>query len=240
MQRKSEIAHHGLPFNCPHTLEDANIFIDMLKMPQNAKIIDIGCGRGELLCMLTEAFTASGFGVDSNPILLSKVRSVGKGSVTIIEADLNDWINENSKNGSKFDLIICIGSLKEGQQVELTNQMAGLLNPNGWLIVGELVWVQKPSQHFLDFLEMTEDAHLYLPEFKSHFENLNFEIKYSSVVSIAPYETSLLNNVEKWAALNPTDPDAEIILQKSREWNEFSSEHAWVTWEFATIVAQKK
>ena len=108
MQRKSEIAHDGLLFNCPHTLEDAEKFAELLRLPQNPRIVDIGCGRGELLCMLTEAFEAVGFGVDSNPKLLSKMRAVNKGSVEKIEIDMKDWINENIECGTKFDLILCI------------------------------------------------------------------------------------------------------------------------------------
>ena len=121
----------------------------------------------------------------------------------------------------------------------MIGQLSQLLSEEGQLLIGELVWIQQPSQYFLNFLEMKESDYFTESNLQLAMTNCNMEIKRNTSVSLEEYETKLLNNVEDWARDNPNDPDRDVILQKSRDWNTFSQEHAWSTWQFATIVAKK-
>lgn len=241
MQRKSAIAHQGLPFHCPHNLTDFDHFVIYLtNLKKSSKIVDLGCGKGKLLCMLVNKYSAHGIGVDKSASMLAELRSTGVDNVEEIEMDMNAWIRENIDKGNKFDLIICIGSLRQDQQVNNIQQISLLLNDNGYLLIGELTWKKTPSEYFLHYLDMKESSYLYPAELREAIERHAFSILYETSGSLCEYETKLLYNVEKWAIEFSDDPDHEVILNAARDWHAFSSEHAWPTWEFMTIIAQKK
>lgn len=212
--------------------------LEAIPLQAGDAIVDIGCGRGELLAMFAEKYAANGIGVDKSADLLSKIRSVCRGSIAAVQADMDSWIAENSQQ--RYQLIIGIGSLREERLLEMIQQLASMLHPGSYLLVGELVWVAAPSAPFLSHLGCSEASYQYLPAFKQHIERCGLQVLRDQLTPLCAYESALASNVEAWALSHPEDPDREAIVSSSREWHAFSQQHAWPTWEFATIIARKE
>ena len=105
MQRKrSTIGHSGLPFNCPYTDENAQLFIQNIRLEPNSRVLDLGCGRGELLCRIIDEFGCSGVGVDVNSDALDTCRL--KDTINLHCRDLEDYIN-SLEECDYFDCILC-------------------------------------------------------------------------------------------------------------------------------------
>jgi cyclopropane fatty-acyl-phospholipid synthase-like methyltransferase len=236
--KKSVIGHSNLPFNCPHTEEDYQRITNQLVLPANARILDLGCGRGELLCRIVESLdNAHGIGVDNSTEIVKSMRLPSKGIVDVHEMDMVEWLSSNQ--GDAFDLIICIGSLREGNQSSMIEDLSSRLNRGGYLLIGELVWVKEPNETFLEFLGSSPSNYLNGTGLISCISKCDTVIIDQTQTNLSRYETCILTNVEQWASEHVDDPDREKILEMSRSWHEFSSQHAWQTWEFATILAQK-
>ena len=239
MSRKSALAHLGLLYNCPHTDSIVENIICNVRVPKNGVVIDIGCGRGELICKIVEHFEGVvGLALDTNLASLSLVRIPCKGTVKIVEADLEDWVSKSLFENCKFDVIVCIGSLRAGKQTELIQKFVSLLNPGAYLVIGELVWVAEPKSTFLEFLETKTSDYLFESQLMDTLRSLNLETRYKVLQSVEEYETILFNNIKKWAEDNPGDGERDAILGSATAWYNFSSKHAWNTWEFATVVVQ--
>ncbi len=126
MSKRSEIGHADLPFNCPHTNEFISQLINKLNLPNNASIIDIGCGRGELLCRLVELTDGYGVALDNNSSMLDNIRLPSKGTITKLCCDRDIWLNDINANNmphGQYDMIICIGSLSVNNKQEMLKKI---------------------------------------------------------------------------------------------------------------------
>ena len=251
MQRKSAIGHTGLPFNCPHTEELANEVIGLMELNSHSRVLDLGCGKAELLTRIVEKYECTGTGVDTNPNILSISREPTQGVMKLLEKDMAQFIEEND---SEFEAILCIGSIREGEQdvtikklstfLAKSSEEGGSLSPQhstSYLLLGELVWVRPPTTAFLEHLGIKESDYCTRERLCEICLESGLEVVFSTSQSLETYELSILDNIETWAASpgNATDPDYDVIVGKSRDWHKFSKEHAWNTWEFATILVRR-
>lgn len=244
MQRKSAIGHTDLPFNCPHSQELANELVSLLQLSEQSHVLDLGCGKAELLTQILERYGCKGTGVDTNSNILSLARQPCWGTMQLLEKDMTAFIDENN---AAYEGIMCIGSIRAGQQEATIAQLASFLSrrddtKRSFLLIGELVWVdgKSPSTEFLDHLGMTESDYCTLDRLIAICQDNGLEVVFSTKQSLEYYETRILANIEEWAArpANVSDPDYDVIVGRSREWHKFSKQHAWNTWEFATILAK--
>jgi SAM-dependent methyltransferase len=240
--KKSGIGHKGLPFHCPHTEVDLKAIYQALdnRLKKGASFLDLGCGKGQLLSLLVERFEGQGLGIDTNAESLARVRDPVSGSVNTLCEDMNVWIENNRVEKISFDVIICIGSLCSGQQEEMIRTLSTFVSAGGFLIIGELAWVNEPSEQFLEFLGMKKSDYTSPKELTESVIQSGFsEIRHQSLCSLEVYECAIHRNVEEWAVANKDDPDCDQILEMSTTWFNFSRDHAWNTWHFATIIAQR-
>ena len=243
MQRKSEIGHTGLPFNCPHTDDIASEIISLMNLSPDSQVLDLGCGKAELLTRIVERYECRGTGVDSNPAILNKCRQPARGSLELRELDMTEFLHTNE---TEFDAILCVGSIREGQQEQTIKQLVSMLSTSErsgssqYILIGELVWINQPSEEFLQYLHMEENNYCSMDRLSELFEENGLEVVFSTSQSLENYETCIHANIESWASdpKNIADVDYDIVVGKSREWHDFSKTHAWNTWEFATILGK--
>jgi hypothetical protein len=188
---------------------------------------------------------SSGTGVDNNLDMLNGWQDAEK--CEQICCDLEEWIDlalsrTFASNDDKYDAIFCIGALPQGHQKAVIEKLKRILNPNGRIIIGELVWiVDSPSQEFLSYCNLKAEDYFTQESLLDAVrgDSNSFHILLTDTVLMTAYETALLHNVEKWALNNSSDEDANKILAMSREWIEFGQRIAWSTWAFCTVVGIK-
>src|SRR4029079_15978027 len=90
--RFSAIAHRRLVFCNPLGGASVDRVIDALELPRGARVLDIGCGKAELLVRLARRSAAAAVGVALSPHFLGEARSaiaarLPHGDVTLLEMD---------------------------------------------------------------------------------------------------------------------------------------------------------
>ncbi|MBX2797776.1 MAG: class I SAM-dependent methyltransferase [Myxococcales bacterium] len=140
-------------YGSPVSVAKMERVFDLLDLPPRARVLDVGCGKGEALIRLVERFEVRAVGVDPSPVLLlardAATQRVSEGDVTwhgcgVDELDLED---------EAFDLTICMGSHHAfGSYEDMLDAMIRLTRPGGALLVGEGFWQQPPPQAYLEAL----------------------------------------------------------------------------------------
>lgn len=121
-------------------------------LPQDAAILDLGCGNGELIRRLCRAGFRGGYtGIDFSPILIEKARGSApqSSSIRFYLADISEsnWFEcLGFESGSeKFDVVLAFAVLHhlpgEPLRLQLGREIHHLLQPGGifWLSVWQFM-----------------------------------------------------------------------------------------------------
>lgn len=219
--RFSAIAHRRLALCSPFSSATIDRVIEALELAPGARVLDLGCGKAELLVRIVERWGATGVGVDLSPHFLAEARDkvaarLPCGGVTLIEADVAAFTAEPGS----FDLAINVGAtwLQGGYRGTL-RALSGLVRPGGLLLVGDGYWRREPDPEQLAAFGATRDEHA------SHEGNVaagvaeGSRLLYTAASSEADwdhYEGMYWGQVERYALERPDDPEIEEMLARAR------------------------
>lgn len=121
--------------------ERAAPFYDLLSLVEergNLKVIDLGCGTGELTRELAQLPGSTVLGIDSSAEMLEKSAQFASGNLTFIQRT----VQEELQLEEKYDVIFSNAALQWIDDHEaLIPALIGKLQPQGQLLI------QMPSQH---------------------------------------------------------------------------------------------
>jgi hypothetical protein len=152
--------HDDLDFNGPLTDARARRLIHSLGPLDDAHVVDLGCGWGELLLRVLETTpTATGVGVDRSPDDIAHARHLAEARgladrVTFETADVATWAAPD-----RVDVVLNIGSshVWGGEPVVHTanalTALRALLEPNGRALFGECFWEVPPTARHLEMMD---------------------------------------------------------------------------------------
>jgi SAM-dependent methyltransferase len=226
--RYSTIAHRAHVFCSPLAEHTVDALLAQLQLGPGARVLDVGCGKAEMLVRAVQRYDAAGVGVDPNRAFLDEARLDNR--VVLHAARLQDL---ELAPGS-FDAVLCIGSTHAfGSYADALRGLATLVRGGGKLVIGEGYWKQAPVPDYLEVLGGTAD------EFTSHEGNirlgeaqgltLRFAIT-SSDPEWDAYEGLYAESIERFAAEHPEDPDRDAMLARSRTWHS-----AYLRWGRSTL-----
>ncbi len=222
-RRFSMIAHEGIALWNPLPEGETLRLIDGLDVAPSARVLDVGCGRAELLIRLLERTTASGVGVDAAPDAMALARAAAAGRIPASRLELREEEFDAARfTDASFDVAFCVGSTHAagGLRPALV-ALRRLLVPGGEAIVGEGHWMREPDPEYLAFLGDTRESLL------DHAGNLavaraaGFDVTRTLVSDpkdLDRYEDRYAANVERFVAAHPDDPDADGFLRRIRAW----------------------
>lgn len=204
---------------------------EICRLGPGDRILDLACGKGEMLCQFAARFGTSGKGIDIFPPLVdvARARATELGVSVLVDIVLGD-AGQPLDVGS-FDVVSCIGATWIGGDLAGTLEiMKRHVEPGGWILVGECYWAQPPSpevatrrgQTFADLagsLDIFEDAGVDL-----------VEMVLAGADDWDRYAASQWLNVSDWVAANPDDPDAPAVLTERNE-----SRRRYLTHERGTL-----
>jgi cyclopropane fatty-acyl-phospholipid synthase-like methyltransferase len=69
------IAHRDLSFCCPLSSAKLDQLVELLDLPPQAHVLDVGCGKAELLLRVLQRYDATGIGADPNVGFIQDART---------------------------------------------------------------------------------------------------------------------------------------------------------------------
>jgi SAM-dependent methyltransferase len=221
----SAIAHRDHQYLNPVGAATMEALYRLLSLPPGARVVDLGCGKGEALIRLVELYGVHATGVDRNARFIAAARqrasaAAADGQLDLMEADVSDFV---APPGS-FDLAMCIGASHLFGGLDGTlRELHRLVVPGGGAVVGEGYWrTANPDPAYLEFLGAAPD------DLTSHEGNhhrcteAGWDVLRSFTSSDdewEAYEERYHQGVERYARENPLDPDVPAMLERIRAWH---------------------
>jgi SAM-dependent methyltransferase len=207
----------------PMSLTKTGELIERLHLPDSGRVLDVACGKAEFLCLLAERYDVAGTGLDLSPITIEAARrnvSV-RGLKERIELLHLDGAEYEPDGGALLDLASCIGAswIYNGHQGTL-EALRRLVQPGGFVLVGEPFWRTEPDP---DYLKLTGQTASLCGTHMSNVQtgvDLGLSFLYTVVSNEDDwdrYEGLQWQAAERYAATHPDDPDVEQLLQTSHK-----------------------
>lgn len=206
----------------PISAASLDIVIQLLDLPDKARVLDIACGKAEPLIRIAERYPIQGEGVDLSPLFLqaakerANLRVPPHSRLTFEKADGAQYA---AAPGS-YDLAMCLGAswVWAGHRGTL-KALSGFARPGGLVLVGEPYWRKEPPKAYLEEYGVTRETYgTHQSNVKTGMEEgLTFlYARASTEQEWDHYEWMRLRAAERYAARNPGDPDVPELLKRAR------------------------
>ena len=206
---------------CNPTSEEKLVqLVELCRLPPNARIVDIGSGKGEFLIRLAETYGVSGIGIDISSYFIAaaerglKARAPGA-DITFTQMDGADFRPDKAHS---FSLASCIGaSWIFGGHAGTLDALVSMVEPGGWVIAGEPFWLQEPSEDYLKASGDTREG------FGTHAANVEAGerrglILVHTLVSCEDewdrYQGLQWYAADEYARTKPEDPDLQEVIER--------------------------
>jgi len=192
--------------------------VGLLRLNSGSVVLDIACGKGELLTRLAERYEISGIGVDISPYCVTDAEQKLRERVPGAQIQILNMDGADYSPDQLFDLAMCIGAswVYKGHRGTLS-ALKTMTKPDALILVGEPFWLKDPDDAYLVGENLTRDM------FGTHYENVlvgedeglfPLYTMVSNQDDWDRYETLQWYAAEKYASDNPDDPDVSEILTR--------------------------
>lgn len=236
--RFHEIAEGDHPVLNPFSVEKLDLLGSILNLNSTVRMLDLACGKGEMLVRWANEYGIRGVGVDISDVFLAAAHqraymmNVGD-RVHFVHADAGTYPEAHHQ----FDLISCLGATWIGGGLTGTLAlMRQALNPaGGVLLVGEPFWIVPPSDEVLTALEMQPDQFASLGGTLKRFEEAGVELVdmvLSDQQDFDRYISRQWLNVHQFLAEQERYKDADALktwMNKQR-FNYLNYQRAYMGW----------
>ena len=137
-------AHHRI-LN-PFTDEQLMTLGAACRLTPDQRLLDLACGKGELLCRWAQAFGVGGLGIDISSVFLAaaRARAVGLGVASRVTFQQGD-ASKVPLEADAFDIVCCIGATFIGGGLRgAVELMAPSVRAGGLLLIGEPYRLDEP------------------------------------------------------------------------------------------------
>jgi SAM-dependent methyltransferase len=223
--RFSTVAHADHVFCSPLSTSKADLLVELLDLPPSGRVLDVGCGKAELLLRIARRYGAFGVGVDPDGGFLAAARASADAHGVSQRMEFHEArVADVALEPASFDLALCIGSSHAyGTFAEALAALAGLVRPGGQVLIADLYWRQEPSPDYLALLGASAAIHLTHAGNEAAGLAVGLAPFYSAVSSQDEwdhFEGLFCRAVERFARDQPDDPDAEAFRARIRQWRE--------------------
>ncbi len=195
-----------------------------LRLKSGARVLDLGSGSGEMLCVWARDHGVVGTGIDMSPLFTEQARlraeELGVGDrVQFIHGDASGYVSDK-----KVDVAACVGATWIGGGVAGTAELlARSLRPGGIILIGEPYWRRLPPTEDVakGCLAHAISDFLMLPERLASFRRLGYDVVEMVLADQDGwdrYEAAKWLTMRRWLEANPGDPLAnEVRAQLTSE-----------------------
>jgi SAM-dependent methyltransferase len=215
--------------NSPISPARVDRLIKEMSFDAGQRVLDVGCGTGELLIRVAETHGARGLGVDRDEEKIAEAKAAASRRLPAdtVEFRAQDAAELDSRD-RRYDRALCLGSthafgLGEGAYEHAIARLKRLVVPGGLMLVGEPYWKRPPTPEYLSLLG--EPVGIY----RDHVENVLFAERkglvplYAAVSSDDEwddFEWAHRRRHEEDAARGPKTAQAQNKLAQSRRWRD--------------------
>jgi SAM-dependent methyltransferase len=221
-QRFIEIAESEVQIQNPLSAAQLIELGRLCDVTRHTRLLDLGCGKGELLCQWAKEFDLIGVGVDSSSPFIDAARMRGFELEVWMKVT---WAHEDEADYPtsfhQFDVVSCLGGtwIGGGLRGTLDLMRVGLSEIGGTLVVGEPFWLEPPTMDVLDALEVQPHELTSLYGLEQQFKTSGLElIDYLTADSDQwdAYEEARWRSVAHWLDGHPDDDEANAL----RAWSD--------------------
>jgi SAM-dependent methyltransferase len=211
--RHHEIAEANHRILNPFTESQLRLLGEVSGVDAATRILDLACGKGELLCRWAAWFGSGGLGVDIStvfvPAAVARAAELGVDDrVSFVEADASTFAPEPAG----FDIAACIGATWIGNGIAGTiDLLRPALRPGGRILIGEPYWIDPPPPEVVTALGFgPADDFSSLVGTLDRIEAAGLELVEMVLAnqdSWDRYVAAQWRTVTAWLAARPDDPD---------------------------------
>ena len=213
-----EIAEREHRILNPFTEAKLRLLGEVSRVGPGTRILDLACGKGEMLARWAGWFGSTGLGVDLSPVFLAAARERAgelgvEGAVTYLQGDAGAYEAE----AGAFDVACCLGATWIGGGLAGT---AALLRPairdGGLILLGEPYWIGEPPEAALAAFGFAPGDYLSLAGTAERLDEAGLDLLEMVLAdddSWDRYEAAQWRTVADWLVANPDDEDHEAMVR---------------------------
>lgn len=247
MQRFHEIAEVSQRVHIPLSNDKIHRLAEICQIHTGTRVLDLGCGKGELLNQWAREYHIQGVGVDEDAESIDEAQERAHelevwSQTNFIVSHLGDYIqpfhqyhvvSHLSTVPFAGDLVRTIDVMREG----LRSHELGLL------LIGETFWEQDPPHALFDEIAVEASVVPHLSDLSDAFDQTDVDLLDMVLADkreMDMYHAGQWRSTLNWLRANPSDPEAGDIqawLRENRR-NYLKFERQYLGWGVFVLMVE--